>query len=157
MPSSARRASRLPGGALLELLVAQLEPGPRERRFRMRLRQARGHVHVVDAGLERAIEDGHDELWIDRVHDQVDAMVLGDVRDALRGRGIDLMRLEFAAVIDRVDDVLRPVQVVVRHEHVLEPTTVGCDLGNRLADCACANKQDSHQSAILAMTCLMIV
>ena len=76
---------RLPRLRPTELLITQLQTGLAERIIWVWLRQARGHVHVIDAGGEGAIEDGHHELRIDRIHDEVDAMVLGNVRDALRG------------------------------------------------------------------------
>ena len=67
------------------------------------------------------------------------------------------MCLVLAAMVYRVDHVFGTVEVVVGHEHVLEPAAIGGDLGDRLADSAGAHKQNSHQSAILAMTCLTIV
>ena len=83
---------------------------------------------------------GSTNCGIDRVHDQVNAVVPGHVRDAFRGRGIDLMRLVLATVVDRVDDVLGTIQVVVRDEHVLEPVAIGGNLGDSLADRAGADQ-----------------
>ena len=54
-----------------KLLVAELDAGLAERVLRMRPREAVGHVHVVDLRRQRALEDGHHEARIDRIHDQV--------------------------------------------------------------------------------------
>ena len=82
-------AAHLPGVIHRELLVAELEAGNLEGPIRMRLREAHGHVHVVDVRLERAGEDRHDELRVDRVHHEVRAVRLGSLGDVARLTGVE--------------------------------------------------------------------
>ena len=73
-------AARLPLPRHRELLVPELHAGFAERPIRVWLRERHGHVHVVDARLQGTAEDGHDELRVDGVHDEIDVIGAGELR-----------------------------------------------------------------------------
>ena len=127
MPTSASRPAP-PTRRLRELLVAELHAGQRVGRLRVRPRQRHRHVEVVGAGGEGAVEDRHDEAWVDRVEDVADALCCGTARRPRPRveasiRAADEPRV--AASARRPRSARRGV--VVGDDHVLEEVAPGGD------------------------------
>jgi len=139
-------AACLPGGIQGELLVTQLDAGDLEGPIRMRLRQADRHVHVVRIGFEGAGEDGHHELRIDGIHDEVGAVCARELRDGRGIPSINLDRWELRGAAEGVAQSSGSRFVVVGEDHGLAPVGGGGDAGDRLAHGTDTDQQDSHGS-----------
>ena len=137
----------LPCLCLRELLVAELHARQAVRRRRVRTRERHRHVHVRRPDLEGRVEDLHVVDGLDRVHDQVDVVLLRELDDLILVRRVEAFRDERRCFVDLLLDLLRPVQVHVREHHLLQPRTVLRDDGDRLADAAHSNQQHLHRCA----------
>jgi hypothetical protein len=71
-----------------ELLVAELHAGEPVRLVRVRLGQAHGHIEVVGAAGQRAVEDRHHESRIDRLHHMGDLVDVHQVGHRPRRRRV---------------------------------------------------------------------
>ena len=145
-PDQRQPPARLPLGGQRELLVAELHARLAEGSLGMRLRQADGHVHVVRIGVERAAEDGHHELRVDRVHDQVRPMRAGELGDGRGVAGVDLHAGEAWRAAERVGQRAGAGFVVVGEDHRLAPVALRGEAGDGLSHRADADEQDSHET-----------
>ena len=105
----------------------------------MRLRERHGGVHVVRLRLERGLQQGLVEVRRAQVADDVDAVLLGQGGYVVRLAGVDLLGRE-ARVGQLGRHGLGARQVVVGHDHLLEPLALGVaalgDGGDGLAHAA---------------------
>ncbi len=145
-PHQGEPAARLPLGGKRELLVAELHARLAERSLGMRLREADGHVHVVRVGVERAAEDGHHELRVDRVHDEVSPMRAGQLRDGRCVAGVDLHTGEARCAAERIGQRAGARFVVVGEDHGLAPVALRGEAADGLSHRADADEQDSHET-----------
>ncbi len=145
-PNQRQPAARLPLGGQRELLVAELHARLAEGSLGMRLRQADGHVHVVRVGLERAAEDRHHELRVDRVHDEVGPMGAGELRNRRCVACVDLLGGEARSTAERVGQRAGAGFVVVGEDHRLAPVARRGEAADGLSHRADADEQDSHET-----------
>jgi hypothetical protein len=116
----------------------------------MRPRKAGGHVHVSHPGGEGALEDGHHELRIDRIHYQVGPMRSCGLGDRIGVARIDLDRREALGLADDVRDSPRAIERVVSEDHVLDPAAawIGRDTRDCLPYRADTDEQHAHRSSL---------
>jgi hypothetical protein len=92
-PEQGQAARTLPGVRQLELIVSQLHPGQLEGPLGggggWGTGQARSRVDVVHARLQGALEHGHHEGRVDRVHGQVHRVAPREPGDGGRVRRVD--------------------------------------------------------------------
>ena len=134
-------------GAERVLVVAELLAALVDRVGRVRLAERHGGVEVVHLRLERGLQQRRVEVRRAEVHEDVDAVLLGQ-----RGHGVHVARVDLlgdeARVLERGDEVGGALAVVVRHHHLLEPLTLGVatlgDRGDRLTHTTGADDQSLH-------------
>jgi hypothetical protein len=113
----------------------------------MRLGDSHGGVEIVRLGLEGGLQELRVELRGDQVADDVDAVLCGQGGNLVGFARVDLLGRE-PVLAEALGDSLRLGQVVVGHDHLLEPTLVGVapfgDCGHRLADAAGTDDENLH-------------
>jgi hypothetical protein len=126
-----------PGGAPLvldgELLVAELDAGEFVWLLGMPQRQAHGHVEVVGATGQRAVEDRHHEPRVDGVHDVGDVVAANEFGDVVGRRRVDLRGGE-SRVAHRVGGLPCSALVVVTDHDLFEELSAHGDGAERRSD-----------------------
>ena len=134
-------------GAERELLVAEHDAGRADLALGVRLGDGHGGVEVVRLGLEGGLQELRVELGGDQVADDVDAVLGGQSGDLVGLARVDLLGRE-PVLAEALGDSLRLGQVVVGHDHLLEPALVGVapfgDGGHGLADAAGTDDENLH-------------
>ena len=111
-----------------------------------------GGVEVVDLRLERGLEQRRVEVRRAQVHEDVGVVLLDERGDRVDVAGVDLLGHE-ARVVQLGDELGGALAVVVSHDHLLEPLTLGVaalgDRGDGLTHTTGADNESLHVVLLL--------
>ena len=138
------QAFLLPIFGLVELVIAQFDPGLVERVAGMRRRERHGHIHISRADVEGRVEDLLVVNWIHRVHDQVNPVFLRQVFDHALLAGVNELHREAFRAAHFLLDFLGARLVVVGQDDLLHPFTRFGNRGDCLAHPSNTDEQYFH-------------
>jgi len=134
-------------GAERVLVVAELLAALVQRIGGVRLGQRHGGVEVVHLRLEGGLQQRRVEVRRAQVHEDVDAVLRGQGGHGVGVAGVDLLGDE-TRIVELGDEIGGALAVVVGHDHLLEPLTLGVaalgDRGDGLAHTTDADNESLH-------------